>query len=81
MKNKIKYAEEPLGKLDILRDFLPPPKELVFKEEGVKVTLTLNKSSVAFFKKAARKHHTPYQKMIRNLIDSYTARAPRDGKS
>lgn len=81
MKNKIKYTEEPLGKLDILRDFLPPPKELVFKEEGVKVTLTLNKSSVAFFKKAAQKHHTPYQKMIRNLIDSYTARAQWDGKS
>lgn len=76
MKNKIKYTEEPLGKLTMLRDFLPPPEELTFEEEGVEVTLTLNKSSVAFFKKAAQKYHTPYQKMIRKLIDAYAARHP-----
>lgn len=76
MKKKIKYTNEPLGKLRVIKDFLPPPKELAFREEGVKVTMTLSKSSVAFFKKAAQKYHAPYQQMIRKLIDAYTTRHP-----
>lgn len=76
MKNRIKYTDEPIGPLRVVRDFLPPPKDLVFKEEVVKVTITLSKSSVAFFKKAARKYHTPYQKMIRRLIDAYANQHP-----
>ena len=70
---KIKYTDEPLGKLKIVEDFLPAPEDLVFKEESVKVTITLSKSSIEFFKKAAKKHHTQYQKMIRNLLDQYTS--------
>ena len=73
MKKKIKYTDEPLGRLRRVRDFLPPPEDLVFKEEVVKVTITLSKSSVAFFKKAAQKYRTPYQKMIRRLIDAYAS--------
>lgn len=73
MKKKIKYTDEPLGSLRVIKDFLPPPNELAFKEEGVKVTMTLSKSSVAFFKKAAHKYHTPYQKMIRRLVDAYAS--------
>jgi predicted DNA binding CopG/RHH family protein len=71
MKKRIKYANEPLGNISVVRDFLPPPAELAFKEEGVKVTMTLSKSSVDFFKRAARKYHAPYQQMIRRLIDAY----------
>jgi len=66
----------PLGKLRVIKDFLPPPEELAFKEEGVKITMTLSRSSVEFFKKAARKYHTPYQRMIRKLVDAYAARHP-----
>ena len=76
MKKKIKYTDEPLGQLRVVRDFLPPPEELVFKEAGVKVTMTLSKSSVEFFKRVAHKYHTPYQKMIRKLIDVYATRYP-----
>lgn len=74
MKRRIRYTDEPLGKINLVRDFLPPPEELAFKEENVKVTMTLSKSSVDFFKKAAQKYHAPYQKMIRSLIDAYAAR-------
>lgn len=76
MKKKIKYTDEPLGALSVVRDSLPPPEELAFKEESVKITMALSKSSVAFFKKAAQKYHTPYQKMIRKLIDAYATRHP-----
>jgi len=74
MKRKIKYTDEPLGKLRLVKDFLPPPEELAFRGEGVKVTMTLSKSSVEFFKKAAEKYHAPYQQMIRKLLDAYTIR-------
>ena len=70
---KIKYTDESLGKLQIVDDFLPSPEHLAYKEENIKVTITLSKSSVDFFKKAAKKHHTQYQKMIRSLLDQYTA--------
>jgi len=73
MKKKIKYTDEPLGELRVVEDFLPPPEELVFKEENVKVTISLSKSSVDFFKREAKKHRTPYQKMIRKLLDLYAA--------
>ncbi len=73
MKSKIRYTEEPMGELRVIKDFLPPPEQLVLKEENVKVTLALKKSSVEFFKKEAKKHGTSYQKMIRQVIDWYTS--------
>jgi predicted DNA binding CopG/RHH family protein len=77
MTKKITYTNEPLGDIEVIRDFLPPPSELAFREEGVKVTLALSKSSVDFFKLEASKHQTQYQRMIRRLLDSYVeAHAP-----
>ena len=49
------------------------PKDLVLKDETVKVTISLSKASVEFFKEEARKHKTQYQRMIRRLLDEYTA--------
>lgn len=72
MRKKIKYTDEPLGDLKVVPDLLPRPEELVFRDEGVKVTIALSKRSVEFFKEEARKHHTQYQRMIRRLLDSYT---------
>ena len=74
MKNKIKYTDEPLGELRVVRDFLPSPDELAFKEEKVKVTISLSRASLDFFKHEAGRYHTAYQKMIRNLLDAYALR-------
>jgi hypothetical protein len=41
MKNKIKYADEPMGELRVIKDFLPPPDQLVLKQENVKITISL----------------------------------------
>ena len=71
MSEKIRYTDEPLGNLKIIPDFLPPPEDLVFRDEGVKVTIALSKRSVEFFKDQARKHNTQYQRMIRRLLDAY----------
>ncbi|MBI3596857.1 MAG: CopG family transcriptional regulator [Nitrospirae bacterium] len=71
MKRKIKYTDEPLGDLRVVKDFLPPPEKLALKEENLKVTLSLNKTSIEYFKREAQKHHTSYQRMIRRLLDWY----------
>ena len=42
-----------------------------FREESVKVTISLSKKSIDFFKAEAAKYHTQYQRMIRQLLDSY----------
>jgi hypothetical protein len=72
MNTKITYTDEPLGALQVIPDFLPAPEELAFRDDTVKVTITLSRSSVEFFKHEAKKHHTQYQKMIRRLLDVYT---------
>jgi predicted DNA binding CopG/RHH family protein len=72
MKEKIKYTDEPIGRVKVISDFLPSPEDLALKEETVKVTISLSKASVEFFKKEAKKYNTQYQKMIRRLLDEYT---------
>lgn len=73
MKSGIKYTDEPMGSLRVVKDFLPSPDQLVLKEENIKITISLKKESVDFFKKKAKEHHTSYQKMIRQLIDRYAS--------
>lgn len=73
MKKKIKYTNEPMGKVKVVADFLPSPEDLALKDETVKVTISLSKVSIDFFKREAKKHHTQYQKMIRRLLDEYAA--------
>lgn len=68
---------EIVGELRATLDFLPPPDQLVPKDDTVKVTLSLSRDSVAFFKRQAAAHQVPYQKMIRALVDAYAKRHAR----
>ena len=82
MKKKIEYSDippggEPIGELVRIDDNFPRPEDLIFKEDNTKVTIALSRTSIEFFKKEAKKHHTQYQKMIRNLLDEYVARHSR----
>lgn len=71
MSKKIKYTDESIGDVEFVEDFLPAPEALVFRDEGVKVTLALRKKSVDLFKHQAQTHHSQYQRMIRRLLDAY----------
>jgi predicted DNA binding CopG/RHH family protein len=44
---------------------------LALKDETVKVTISLTKRSIEFFKQEAELRDTQYQKMIRTLLDEY----------
>lgn len=71
MKHTREYTDEPIGPVRVIEDFLPSPENLVFKDESVKVTITLSQKSVDFFKAHAAKSKVPYQRMIRALLDTY----------
>jgi predicted DNA binding CopG/RHH family protein len=73
MKSKTKYTEELMGRLRVVKDFLPPPDKLVLKEDNVKVTISLKKSSINFFKEQAKVQKTSYQRMIREVVDWYAS--------
>ncbi|HLB57166.1 MAG TPA: CopG family transcriptional regulator [Coxiellaceae bacterium] len=73
-KRKKIYSDKPVGSLRAIKDFLPRPEDLILKkEETTKITLSLPRESVNFFKELAVEHHTQYQKMIRNLLVLYVA--------
>lgn len=77
MKKQIRYTKAPKDIDEAIlssrkvADFLPAPEELAGKERSVKVTLSLNKDSVDFFKQQAKIYGYPYQKMIRKLVNIY----------
>ena len=70
-KKTVKYTDGDIGEFKVLDDFLPPPHELVKKDETVKITLSLSRDSIDFFKDQATKLDVPYQRMIRALVDDY----------
>jgi predicted DNA binding CopG/RHH family protein len=71
MSKQTDYTDEPLQIGERVKDFLPPPSELVKREETVKVTIELTRESVDFFKQLARQEKVPYQRILRGLIDTY----------
>lgn len=71
MKRFSGYTDEPIGRIKIIKDFLPPPDQLILKDDGVKVTISLSRRSVDFFKSHAKKSRIPYQRMIRRVLDEY----------
>lgn len=75
MSNRtIKYTAGEIGRIRVTKDFLPAPDDLVPREDNVKVTLSLSRRSLDFFKREARKRRVPYQRMIRALVDTYAER-------
>ncbi len=79
MKKKTDYKSAPkdisegIVSSKIIEDILPPPENLVKKEENVKVTILLSKKSINFFKNKADKIGVPYQTMIKSVLDRYTS--------
>lgn len=66
-----KEIEDALDNGTIVADFLPAPDKLVFKTEKEKITIAIDKDSLALFKRYAKKHNTKYQTMINSVVGSY----------
>lgn len=74
MKKHDRIDAAPKGRLTIIKDFLPPPEQLVRREDTVRVTSEFTRSSIDFLKEEARKNKVPYQRMLRSLVDLYVER-------
>lgn len=74
IKNKSDLGDMPIGRMTRVLDFLPPPEELIAAEKMVKVTLSLDRSSLEFFKATANKLGAKYQKMMREVLRGYAQR-------
>ena len=72
-RKRKKLSDEPIGRVKIVKDFLPPPEKLLVRPKSVKITITLSQDSIDFFKQVAHKEHVPYQKLIRALLDRYAS--------
>lgn len=70
----VRYTTGEIGRVRVIDDFLPSPDRLVPQEQNVKVTLSLSRRSLDFFKREAKKRRVPYQRMIRSLVDMYAER-------
>ena len=69
----VKYTTGEIGRILVIKDFLPAPADLVPRDDNVKITLSLSRRSLDFFKREAKKRHVPYQRMIRALVDTYAS--------
>jgi len=72
MKNNTNN-DKPIGKLKVVADFLPPPDQLLSKGDMVKITLAVDKSTLRFFKVAAKTSKSKYQKMMREVLKRYAS--------
>ena len=56
MSNRtVRYTAGEIGRVRVIPDFLPAPADLVPREENVKVTLSLSRRSLDFFKREAKR--------------------------
>ena len=80
MRKKTEYRDAPksvseaINAAEAVDDFLPPPEELVLRDDTIKVTISLTQNSIDFFKESAKKQGVPYQTMIRKILDLYARR-------
>ncbi len=75
MNKKLKIGDIVMGthgKMELIEDFFPRPEELIFKgSPQEKITITLDKETLDFFRAKATELKAPYQRMIRNLLQQY----------
>nr|WP_136252600.1 CopG family transcriptional regulator [Ningiella ruwaisensis] len=81
MTKEIIYSDEDIGDVKFLTDFLPSPKELKERNENTKITISLSKRSVEYFKREATNNEMQYQKLIRQLLDEYVSHQEKAKKS
>lgn len=84
------YEDDPfgLGEFDekrfrIVKDFLPSPDKLVYKNEPEteKISIVLDKEDVDFFRSKATALGASYQRMIRNLVKMYVEQQREQDKN
>ncbi|MEI8233208.1 MAG: hypothetical protein WCH57_00830 [Verrucomicrobiota bacterium] len=63
---------KPLSRKEVAALGLPTPEQLAGKTDTVKISLAVDREALAFFKFEAKRLGTSYQRMMRNLLTSYS---------
>ena len=75
--SKVSYTDAPkdinaaLDHAVIVEDFLPSPEEFIRRSKKEKITISIDKHSLDFYKAYAKKHDAKYQTMINEVLGSY----------
>ena len=77
MSNRMpRYTAGEIGRVRVIADFLPAPAELVPREDNVKVTLSLSRRSLDFFKREAKKREHSRRDEIAGRTTDHRPRSP-----
>lgn len=75
MKKKTKIdLDRPVGKIRVVDDFLPSPKDLAKTFMTKKVTIDIEYETLEFFRRCAEKSGSKYQRLIREVLKAYAKR-------
>jgi len=69
--HKQKEFKGTFGSMRLMTDSLPSSDDLIRKQKSHKITIALSDDSVTFFKDESTRLSTPYQRLIRNLLQEY----------
>ena len=61
-------------------NLLPPPEEFIRRAKKEKITISIDKHSLDFYKAYAKKHNAKYQTMINDVLGSYADKHTTNSK-
>ncbi len=67
MRKKIKYTDEPMKMGKVVKDFLPRPKDLVFRKGRI-ISLRLDEATVTELKKVAERKGLGVSSLVRMWV-------------
>ena len=73
MKRRTALSPEPRGRLRVVQDTLPHPRELVPREDSVQVTCALSREAAEFFRLEAAQTKLPVHRLLRRVLEAYAS--------
>ena len=73
MKRRTALSAEPRGRLRLVPDTLPHPRELVPREDSVQVKCALSREAEEFFRLEAAQTKLPVHRLLRRVLEAYAS--------
>ena len=73
MKRRTALSAEPRGRLRVVQDTLPHPRELVPREDSVQITCALSREAAEFFRLEAAHTKLPVHRLLRRVLEAYAS--------
>ena len=73
MKRRTALSAEPRGRLRVVQDTLPHPRELVPREDSVQITCALSREAAEFFRLEAAQTRLSVHRLLRRVLEAYAS--------